>query len=208
MPRARSSVAASAETGTIEPYARKQTSLPSRTISPRAGISCERFVERHAEPEPPRIADRQRAARLDRGEKDVLQLVLVLGRRNGHVRYAARIADVEDSLVRLPVVADEARAVDADRDGQRLDGNVVDELVERALEERRVDRDDGLPAFLRHARGHDDGVLLGDPDVVDALGKMLPHFRRPVPSSIAALIATIFGSFAIIAMSVFAKTWE
>ena len=84
----------------------------------------------------------------------------------------------------------------------------MDELVVGALEERRVDRDDRpSPAFAMPA-GHDDGVLLGDADVEDALGNFFLTSIRPVPSSIAAVMATIFGSFSMIAISVFAKTCE
>ena len=46
------------------------------------------------------------------------------------------------------------------------------------------------------------------PDVEDAVRERFLTSIRPVPSSIAAEIATIFGSFSIIVMSVFAKTCE
>ena len=106
----------------------------------------------------------------------MLQLVLVLRRADDHVRHDARVRDVEHALVRLAVIADETGAVDADRHRQRLQRDVVDELIERALQEGRVNVDDGLESRFRHSRGHDHRVLFGDADVEHALGEMFPHF--------------------------------
>ena len=60
----------------------------------------------------------------------MLQLVLVFGGGDDHVRHDAGVRDVEHALVRLAVVADEPRAIDADGDRERLQGDVVNELVE------------------------------------------------------------------------------
>ena len=98
------------------------------------------------------------------------------GAADRHAGSDARVGDVEDALVGLAVVADEAGAVDADRDRQLLERDVVDDLVEGALEERRVDRDDRLQSGLGHPARHDDRVLLGDADVEDAVGE---GFLRP-----------------------------
>ncbi len=119
---------------------------------------------------------------VDRGVQEVLQLVLVLARGDRHVRNPARVGDVVDSLVGLAVVADQARAVDADGHRQVLQADVVDQLVVGALQERGVDRDDRAPALFRHAGRHDDGVLFGDADVVDAVRKALLDLdqRRPL----------------------------
>ena len=67
------------------------------------------------------------------------------------VRQAAQVGDVERAVVRRAVVADEAGAVHREHDGQLLQADVVDDLVVRALQERRVDR--GHRARALRARG-------------------------------------------------------
>ena len=69
-----------------------------------------------------------------------------------------------------PVVADEAGAVHREDDVEVLQADVVDDLVERALQERRVDRADRLDALEREAGGEQHGLLLGDADVEVVLG--------------------------------------
>jgi hypothetical protein len=64
-----------------------------------------------------------------------------------------------------PVLADEAGPVDADEDRLVVLADVVDDLVEGALEERRVDRDDRPHAAHRQPGRERDGVLFGDADV-------------------------------------------
>jgi hypothetical protein len=49
----------------------------------------------------------------------------------------------------------------------------VDDLIEAALEEGRVDRADGLGALEREARREEHRVLFGDADVVVLLGDLL-----------------------------------
>ena len=58
--------------------------------------------------------------------------------------------------------------------------DVVDGLVERALEEGRVERDDRAHAAHRQAGRQRHGVLLGDPDVEEPVrerGLELGHAR-------------------------------
>ena len=55
--------------------------------------------------------------------------------------------------------------------GQAVQRHVVDDLVPRPVEERRVDRHDRTQAAHRHAGGAGDGVLLGDADVEEAVGE-------------------------------------
>ena len=72
----------------------------------------------------------------------MLQLVLVHRRGDDGVRQAPEVGNVEGAVVRLAVLADDAGAVGDERDGQVLQADVVDDLVERPLEEGRVDRDE------------------------------------------------------------------
>ena len=77
--------------------------------------------------------------------------------------------------MRLAVLADDAGAVGDERHGQVLQADVVDDLVERSLEEGRVDRDERRQAIGSHAGRHAHGVLLGNADVEDAVGVLRLH---------------------------------
>ncbi len=97
----------------------------------------------------------------------------LVGRRHDHeVRQAAEIGEVERARVRRPVGADEAGAVDGEAHRQALDRDVVDDLIVSALQERGVERAEGLQALGGEAGGEGDGVLLGDADVERALGEL------------------------------------
>ena len=60
-----------------------------------------------------------------------------------------------------------------------LEADVVDDLVEAALEEGRVDRRHRLRALQRQPGGEQHRVLLGDADVVVALGQLLLEDVQP-----------------------------
>ena len=83
--------------------------------------------------------------------------------------HGEHVGDVVQPHVRLAVLADEARAVHAEDDRQRLDRDVVDDVVVRALEERRVDRDDRPHAARRQPGGEGHRVSFGDADVEEPL---------------------------------------
>ncbi len=80
---------------------------------------------------------------------------------------------VEHAVVRRAVVAGDAGAVEAEHDRLLVEADVVHDLVDRAGEERGVERDDRAQAAHRHARRRGDGVLLGDADVDEAAGEAL-----------------------------------
>ena len=92
---------------------------------------------------------------------------------------AAQVGDVEDAVVGRAVVADEAGAVHREDDVELLQADVVDDLVERALQEGRVDRADRLGALERQAGGEQDRLLLGDADVEVVLGLGLLQEVQP-----------------------------
>ncbi len=100
-----------------------------------------------------------------RGPDQRPELLLVFRRGNDEVRDLAVGRVREHPLVAGPILADEAGAVHADQDGLVVLGSVVDDLVERTLEERRVDRDDGPTPAQRDPRRERDRVLLRDPDI-------------------------------------------
>ena len=91
-------------------------------------------------------------------------------------------------MVRRTVVADEPGAVHREDDVQLLQADVVDDLVERALQERGVDRDDRLAALQREPGGEQDRLLLGDADVEVAVGQLALEDVEPRAEFIAAVI--------------------
>jgi hypothetical protein len=99
-----------------------------------------------------RVADGHRPAGDQRGAQHPHEHRLVARGHHHDVRQAAQVGDVEDAVVRRAVVADEAGAVHDERDVELLQADVVDDLVEGALQERRVDRGDRLGALERQAR--------------------------------------------------------
>ena len=152
------------------PRATKATSRPA--TQQLAAADRERLrvgIERRAGRRAAREAQREGQPALDRGGEQVLELVLVARRRDHEVRDRAQVGEVEGAVVGRAVAADEPGAVEHEGDRQLLERDVVDDLVEGALQERRVDRADRAQALAREARGEGHGVLLGDADVVDAL---------------------------------------
>jgi hypothetical protein len=71
-----------------------------------------------------------------------------------------------------PIVPDEAGAVHREHHVELLQADVVDDLVIGALQERRVDRRDGLAALQGQAGGEQDRLLLCDADVEVAVGQL------------------------------------
>ena len=108
----------------------------------------------------------------------MLQLVLVHWRRNDCVGEASQVRDVECAVVRLAVLTDDASAVGNQFDRQILYADVVDNLVERALQERGVDRDEGVEAVRCHSRRHADGVLFSNTDVENLVREFGLQFRQ------------------------------
>ena len=76
--------------------------------------------------------------------------------------------------MRRAVGADDPRAVDREDDRDVLQRDVVNDLVERPLEKRRVDRRDRPRPLAGHARGEAYAVSLGDADVVETGRERLP----------------------------------
>lgn len=146
---------------------------------------------------------------LDGGVEQVARFRLVLAGHDDHARNRAQVGHVEDAMVRGAIVAGQAGAVEHERDVQVLQGHVVDDLVERALQEGGVDGADRLHARRGHAGREGDRVLFGDADVVDAVREaLLERAAAPVPSTMAAVMATMRSSFSASSISASAKTLE
>src|SRR5688572_6891951 len=73
--------------------------------------------------------------------------------------------------MRSPVVACKARAVNGECHWKALQADIMNDLVVGALEKRRIDADDRAHPLGGQARGEGDRVLLGYPDVEEAIWK-------------------------------------
>ena len=98
---------------------------------------------------PARVTQRRRAVMGDRRVQHVHQHRLVARRHQHHVGDRPEVGDVEGAVVGRAVVADQARPVHREGDVEALQADVVDDLVESALQEGRIDRADRLRALDR-----------------------------------------------------------
>ncbi len=101
------------------------------------------------------------------------QLLSARRGEHAHARHLRQQRHVVHAVVARPVRARDAGAVETEDDRQPVQGDVVDDLVPRPVEERRVDRHDRPEAAHRHPGRGGDGVLLGDPDVEAAVGETI-----------------------------------
>ena len=100
------------------------------------------------------------------------EFVFILRLHVHDVGDVAEVADVEEAVMRRAVVAAQAGAIHAEGDVQILQRDVVNDHVVGALHEGRVDREERLHPLGGEAAGEERGVLLGDPDVVVAVGML------------------------------------
>jgi len=98
------------------------------------------------------------------------QVLLVARARHDEVGQRSLGRDREHALVARPVFAHQASAVDGEQHRRVVLAHVVDGLVERALEERRVQGDDGPHARKREPCRQRHRMLLRDPDVDEPVG--------------------------------------
>src|ERR1039457_3612273 len=85
-----------------------------------------------------RVANGYRTVPVHGREEHVGQLVLVLGHHVDNVGDAAEIADVEQAVVGGTVVGREAAAIHAENHRQVLQADIVNDRIESALQEGRV----------------------------------------------------------------------
>ena len=100
-----------------------------------------------------------------------LQLAEVGGRIHRGVRDVAQHRHVVQALMRFAVIRDDAGTVDGQHDVPVHDRGVIEQLIERALQKRRVHGEHRDQSPARQAGGEGDGVLLGDADVEKAGGE-------------------------------------
>ena len=122
---------------------------------------------------PAREPQRDRTAFMQRGGvRHVAQLFAVHGRHHYHPRNHAQVTQVERAVVRRPVGANQPAAIEREKHRQLLNRHVVNDLIDRPLQERRVDADDRPQPVAGHPRGRSHRVLLGDAHIVGAIGKL------------------------------------
>ena len=92
--------------------------------------------------------------------------------------------------MRGAIFADQPRAVHAEHDGQRLQRDVVDHVVVRALQEGGVDRDDGLRPRVASPAANVTACPSAIPTSKNRSGIAAAKMLVPVPAGIAAVIAT------------------
>ena len=145
IPSCARAAAACSDGATMSPIARTATSVPVRSVSAFADRQEHRnlFLSGHAEAVAARVAERDRAvAVLDGRVQHVPQFAFVLRRHDHHARDRAQVTQIEHAVMRRSVGSDNTRAVQREDHMEMLQRDVMDDLVERALQERRVDRND------------------------------------------------------------------
>ena len=90
-------------------------------------------VNQHATPT--RIADGHGPVDRLCGEHQVAQVVLVDGCSHHHARDTAQVGQVEQTVMRHSILADQTTAVDAERNRQMRDGHIVDNVIVGSLQE-------------------------------------------------------------------------
>ena len=88
------------------------------------------------------IANGRGTYQLQTGAQHCAQLLRVRRRHHGHTGHATQISEIEPAVVRRSIGSDKAAAIDGKQHRQILQANVVDHLIERALQKSRINGDD------------------------------------------------------------------
>ncbi len=108
--------------------------------------------------------------------------VLFIARCHHHkVREDAHVRIVVGPVVRRAVGGSQAASVEAEDYMQVLQGHFLEDLIERPLEERRVDGDDGFHACLGHTCCEGYAVRFADAYIEKAGRVILTHLLQLVP---------------------------
>ena len=115
----------------------------------------------------------------------------VPGRRHTHAGDDAQHRQIPHAVVAGTVRAGDPGAVEHHRDRQLVHRHVHHDLVERAVEEGRVDRHHRVQSTHGQSGCRRHRVLLGDADVEQPVREALPNAVNPVGPGMAAVIATM-----------------
>lgn len=140
---------------------------------------CQR-LERRAGAATARIAHRAGAvAVVVAGVQHLATFIFIARGHYHHIRNTAQEGEIERSLMRLAVCADDPGAVDSKQHRQLLDSHIVDHLIVGSLQEGGVDRHHRLVVANRQPGGEGDRMLLGNGDVKVPIGEFLRKLHHP-----------------------------
>ena len=103
---------------------------------------------------------------LQGGEEHVGEFVFVLGAHVDDVGNAAQVADIEEAVMRRPVVSAQPTAIHAEDYGQVLQADVVHNGIKAALQEGGIDGAERPETFRRHSGGEQNRVFFGNAHIV------------------------------------------
>ncbi len=98
--------------------------------------------------------------------------------QDGHVGHLRHQDEIEDAVVRWPVVTGDAGAVEAEDDRLAVEADVEVHLIECPREERRIDRDNRPESAHGEAGGKGHRVLFGDTDIEGSIGETIKERQQ------------------------------
>ena len=102
----------------------------------------------------------------------LLQVLRARWGQHAHARHFGEQRHVIHTVVAWAVVAGDTGAVKTKDHGQAMQCHVVDELIPRTIQEGGIQRHYWSHAIHRQTGSKSYGVLLGDTDVKEPIGKM------------------------------------
>ena len=96
------------------------------------------------------------------------QLILILRRHHRHLGHAAQICVIEDAVVSVAIITDQACSIKTQGYVESLHTNIVQHGVIGALQEGTIDSSHGLETRCGGARSGGHRVLLSDAHVEEA----------------------------------------
>lgn len=139
------------------------------------------WAQWHTDSVPAWIPKRDRTARIgvNRRIEHVPQLLLVFWGHDTEPGMMLHVRKIEYPVMGRAIGTNKASAIECKDNVQMLERNIMDNHVERALEERRVNRTDGDDSFCCHACSTGNRMSLGDANVEDTVWEFLLHDIEP-----------------------------
>ena len=127
------------------------------------------------------VTDRDRARMRQREVEHRRDIEFISRSHHRHVREDAHVRVVEDTVMRRSIGTGEATAIETERDGQVLQRDLLEDVIEAALKECAVDVHDRAEAALRHPSRKRDRVCLANAGVEEPRRELLAHATELVP---------------------------
>ena len=103
------------------------------------------------------------------------QCVLITGCGQTQARNQGTHGNIPHAIMRRAVRTRDARAIQHERHPRTMESNIHEELVETTVQERRIERDNGMRTLVGHTGCGSHGLGLGDADVDHATRVGLVH---------------------------------